>query len=71
MHQEPGTFVLPNAWDAASARMFEVEGFERATIDRFFLAVGKDDPAYDEAELPSVLARAGALRISRIPEGRR
>ncbi len=28
LHQGPGVLVLPNAWDAASARVFEVAGFE-------------------------------------------
>jgi 2-methylisocitrate lyase-like PEP mutase family enzyme len=27
LHQNPQTFVLPNAWDAASARIFEAAGF--------------------------------------------
>jgi 2-methylisocitrate lyase-like PEP mutase family enzyme len=28
LHRGPGVLVLPNAWDAASARVFEVAGFE-------------------------------------------
>src|SRR3954466_11635953 len=27
LHQAPPIFVIPNAWDAASARVFEAEGF--------------------------------------------
>lgn len=27
MHQGPGVLVLPNAWDAVSAKLYEVEGF--------------------------------------------
>jgi 2-methylisocitrate lyase-like PEP mutase family enzyme len=27
LHQTPPIFVMPNAWDAASARLFEAEGF--------------------------------------------
>jgi 2-methylisocitrate lyase-like PEP mutase family enzyme len=27
LHQSPPIFVLPNAWDAASARIFQTEGF--------------------------------------------
>ena len=28
MHKKKGMFVIPNAWDAASAYIFEREGFE-------------------------------------------
>jgi 2-methylisocitrate lyase-like PEP mutase family enzyme len=28
LHQQPSTFVLPNAWDVISARMFEECGFK-------------------------------------------
>jgi 2-methylisocitrate lyase-like PEP mutase family enzyme len=28
MHLSPGLLVLPNAWDAASAKLYEVEGFK-------------------------------------------
>ncbi|WP_263705511.1 isocitrate lyase/PEP mutase family protein [Shouchella tritolerans] len=28
LHQQPSTFVLPNAWDAMSAKMFEAGGFK-------------------------------------------
>src|SRR2546425_5316688 len=27
LHRAPPIFVIPNAWDAASARLFEAEGF--------------------------------------------
>lgn len=27
LHQQPGTFVFPNPWDGASARLLEAEGF--------------------------------------------
>ena len=27
LHRTPPIFVIPNAWDAASARLFEAEGF--------------------------------------------
>ena len=28
LHTEPGLFVLPNAWDVTSAKIFELEGFK-------------------------------------------
>ena len=27
LHQQPGTFIFPNPWDGASARLLEAEGF--------------------------------------------
>jgi hypothetical protein len=57
---------LPRLWHP----VFEVEGFERATIDRFWLAIGADDPALavttddpDRVRITAALEAAGALRI--------
>jgi Alternative complex III, ActD subunit len=50
---------LPRLWHP----VFEVEGFERATIDRFWLAVGVGDAALDRARNTEALVRAGALRV--------
>jgi len=50
---------LPRLWHP----VFEVDGFERATIDRFWLAVGAGDPALDREHSTAVLEAAGALRI--------
>ena len=57
---------LPRLWHP----VFEVEGFERATIDRFWLAVGAGDsaiaPAPDDPQpsrITAVLENAGALRV--------
>jgi hypothetical protein len=49
---------LPRLWDP----VFEVEGFERASVDRLWLALGAATRASDE-ELAQVLHDAGALRI--------
>lgn len=61
-----GTFVsilalsgLPKWWHP----LFEVEGFERATIDRFFLAVDSGDPSYVAEGVRHALQAAGALRV--------
>ena len=48
--------------------LFEVEGFERASIDRFFLAIYSDDPAFDADRAAQALRDAGALRA--VPFGR-
>lgn len=55
-------------WDP----VFEVEGFERASIDRFFLEIERGDPRFDEdhvTELTERLEELGALRVVRF--GRR
>jgi len=43
--------------------IFEVDGFERATIDRYFLAVDACDPGFDRERTARALADAGALRV--------
>jgi len=50
---------LPRLWHP----VFEVAGFERATIDRFWLAVDAADPALDRARDTAALEAAGALRV--------
>jgi len=51
---------LPALWQP----VFEVEGFERASIDRFFLAISIHDPAFDRAATAARLAELGAMRVS-------
>jgi hypothetical protein len=48
--------------------MFEVDGFERVAVDRFWIGVDAADPKFDEA-VREVLAAAGALRCERIGGG--
>jgi hypothetical protein len=58
---------LPRLWHP----VFEIDGFERATIDRFWLAVCAGDAAIDPALAPAeararavqALGAAGALRV--------
>ena len=52
-------------WDP----VFEVEGFERASIDRFFLEVERTDARFDEQTTTAELLELGALRVARF--GRR
>jgi hypothetical protein len=52
-------------WDP----VFEVEGFERAAIDRFFLEVEHTDVHFDESRTTAELMELGALRVTRF--GRR
>lgn len=53
---------LPRLWQP----IFEVEGFERATIDRFFLGVDAADPRYAPDRLAAELSRLGALRVATV-----
>jgi hypothetical protein len=50
---------LPRLWHP----VFEVQGFERASIDRFWLAVRAGDPALDRPRATTALEAAGALRV--------
>jgi hypothetical protein len=50
---------MPRLWHP----MFELDGFDRATIDRFWLAVDPADPACDRARDGAALISAGALRV--------
>lgn len=48
--------------------IFEVEGFERASIDRFFISVEARDDKFDRERTAQELLEAGALRVE--PYGR-
>ena len=50
---------LPRLWHP----VFEIEGFDRATIDRFWLAIDASDPALDRPRDTAALVSAGALRV--------
>lgn len=56
--------------------MFEVDGFDRASVDRFWLGIEDSDPAFDEG-VAGDLVKMGALRCERVgkpgpvPAGRR
>ena len=53
---------LPRLWQP----VFEVEGFERASIDRFFLRVGGTQSGADEGRALRILHEARALRTSEV-----
>ena len=50
---------LPQLWHP----VFEIDGFDRATIDRFWVAIGVGDSALDRARDTAALETAGALRV--------
>src|SRR4029077_10356113 len=53
LHQRPGTFVIPNPWDAGSARILAALGYEAlaTTSAGFAFAIGKRDGATSREEL--------------------
>ncbi len=55
---------LPAPWHP----VFEVEGFERASVDRFWLAVDVADPLYDRDRTDEALRALGPLRVVPLPE---
>ncbi len=54
---------LPELWHP----VFEAPDFERASSDRYWLAIGADDPNYDADRTRAELASAGSLRVIQIP----
>lgn len=58
-----GTCGLPRL----SHPLFEVEGFDRASVDRFWIGVDADDPRFDDG-VAERLASLGALRCARLGE---
>ncbi|MDQ3855155.1 MAG: DUF3341 domain-containing protein, partial [Chloroflexota bacterium] len=47
--------------------VFNVPGFERATVDRFFLAIEARDPRFDRQATAQFLESTGANAVSEIP----
>ena len=54
---------------ACTTRVFEVDGFERASVDRFWIGVDESDPALRRRASATCSRRPGALRCERV--GRR
>jgi hypothetical protein len=48
--------------------VFAIEGFERASVDRFWIGIDEADPRFDD-RLPAQLAELGALRCERVAGG--
>ena len=70
LHRTPPIFVIPNAWDAATARIFEAEGFPAiaTTSAGVAAALGYPDggivPAREMFEAVSRIARAVKVPVS-------
>ncbi len=66
LHQGPGAFVIPNPWDAGSARLLAGLGFQALTTSSWATAAvcGRRDGALTLAEiLPHLRAIAGAVDL--------
>jgi hypothetical protein len=50
--------------------LFAVDGFQTATLDRFWLGVSADDPAFDPERTETELQALGALRVELARSGR-
>src|SRR5262249_56814369 len=67
LHRGPNILVLPNAWDAISARIFEAEGFpavattSAGVANALGYADGGAVPPREMFEAVPRIARAGAL----------
>ena len=51
--------ALPRYWHP----VFEIDGFERGSSDRFWIGIGSSDPAFDAARSRTELERLNPLRI--------
>ncbi len=62
LHARPGAFLIPNPWDAGTARILEHAGFEAARVDTALAELTAIDPAtlgdfrgVGRAKLPSTV----------------
>lgn len=47
--------------------IFEAPGFDRASIDRFFLLIRSSDSLFDRDQTPKLLLRLGSLEVREVP----
>ena len=70
LHKSPPILVLPNAWDAASARVFEAEGFPRsrrpapASLRRSAIPTAASCPTREMIEAVARIARAVKVPVT-------
>jgi len=58
------TLRLPSLWHP----VFEVDGFERASADRYWVQIGRDDPLFERERTMADLASLGAVRVAPVPQ---
>jgi hypothetical protein len=54
---------LPRPWHP----LFEIDGFDRATVDRFWIGIDARDPRFDRARSRAALLQLGPLRVVELP----
>ncbi len=63
-------FLLTARLPELYSPLFDVAGFERASLDRFWLGVDERDPAFDREALARALSELGAIRVAFAEERR-
>jgi 2-methylisocitrate lyase-like PEP mutase family enzyme len=68
-HERPGAFVMPNAWDGASAALLGRAGFEALGSSSFAiaLALGRQDGRHAVSRADSIANAALLARVSGLP----
>jgi 2-methylisocitrate lyase-like PEP mutase family enzyme len=69
LHEREGTFVMPNAWDGASAALLAREGFEAlgSTSLGFAFSLGRQDGAHAVSRDEAIEHAAFLSRVSGLP----
>lgn len=68
LHRGPGVLILPNAWDVASARIFEEAGFPAIATTSAGIAFSLGYPDCERIPREEMLARIGRItRAVRVP----
>jgi len=68
LHRGPGVLILPNAWDVASARIFEEAGFPAIATTSAGIAFSLGYPDGERIPREEMLARIGRItRAVRVP----
>src|SRR5260370_23851351 len=68
LHRGPGVLILPNAWDVASARVFEDAGFPAIATTSAGIAFSLGYPHGQRIPREEMLARIGRIaRAVRVP----
>jgi 2-methylisocitrate lyase-like PEP mutase family enzyme len=69
LHERPGAFVMPNAWDGASAMLLKHAGFEALGSSSFAIAaaLGRQDGAHAVSLADSVANAALLAKVTGLP----
>lgn len=69
LHEQPGAFVMPNAWDGASAVLLKRAGFEALGSSSFAIAaaLGLQDTAHAVSRADSIANAALLGRLTALP----